>query len=253
MNFLIVDDDKFILRWLSHMIAQIESKCTILTAEDGIMGINIFNEEKIDIIITDIKMPNMDGIEMITKIRKKSKDIPIIVISAYSDFEIVRGSLKNSVFDYLLKDEIDKEKLETVINEVKKDFDMIRKTLKNIGLDYLENEKNETQRQYVNEGLTFIQMNFNRDISLTDLAAYIGISPEYLSKLFTEILGLSFTKYLTNYRLDIAKKILSEKRDTKIQFVSEFVGYNNVSYFSSLFKKKFKMTPYEYKSNVSGE
>lgn len=91
----------------------------------------------------------------------------------------------------------------------------------------------------------YLQHNFQKDISLNDVARNVGFNPAYLSVLFKEEAGMSFIKYLTCLRLDYAKKMLEE--GYKVVDVSKKSGYNNYRYFCDTFKKYIGMTPNEYK------
>lgn len=91
----------------------------IATVKDGKEAYRIFQEVHPEIVITDLKMPEMDGIELITKIKKESRNTQVIVLSNYSDFELVRDAMKAGAFDYLLKITLEKEELTRIITQVK--------------------------------------------------------------------------------------------------------------------------------------
>ncbi|MGX6979170.1 response regulator transcription factor [Vagococcus elongatus] len=102
------------------------------------------------------------------------------------------------------------------------------------------------KNSYVTESMKFIEENFMHPISLEDTASYVGLSQEYFSKIFSDENGINYSTYLTKVRLNKARKLL-EYSNYKVQNIAESVGYPNVSYFSTVFKKEFGCTPFEYR------
>ena len=117
---LIADDERLIRITLKNMIDWQALHCEVIaTVKDGKEAYRIFQEVHPEIVITDLKMPEMDGIELITKIKKESRNTQVIVLSNYSDFELVRDAMKAGAFDYLLKITLEKEELTRIITQVK--------------------------------------------------------------------------------------------------------------------------------------
>lgn len=104
MNVLIVDDEPKIRRGLKNLIERIcEFKAIVNTARDGISGLEIFNQSDPNLVFVDMKMPNMDGIEFIDRIKKRNPNIIIIIISGYAQFDYAQKAVRYGVMDYLLK------------------------------------------------------------------------------------------------------------------------------------------------------
>lgn len=99
--------------------------------------------------------------------------------------------------------------------------------------------------------LAYMEENYGSSITLTDVADHVGLSPEYLSRLFKEDTGMKFVVYLNNLRLKYALSLL-KNTNLKVYEVAEKVGYSNLSYFSTVFKKNFGQNPFEYKNSMSG-
>ncbi len=124
-SILYVEDEKYIQEELSEVI---ETFCeTLYTADDGIQGLKYFEAYNPDIVITDIKMPIMDGIEMCKKIKEKKQDIPIIFTTAFSDVDYFQEAIELQVEGYLLKPislELLEKKILTIIDnlELKKEL-----------------------------------------------------------------------------------------------------------------------------------
>ncbi|WP_240843607.1 response regulator [Acidaminobacter sp. JC074] len=95
------------------------------------------------------------------------------------------------------------------------------------------------------EAVAYIESNYKEDIRLKDVAAYVNISPHYFSKIFKDELGINFSDYITNYRINLAKVMLKEKKDS-IKSIAYSVGYNDPNYFSRIFKKVVGVSPKEF-------
>ena len=116
-SVLIVDDEKISRVAFRNMLDWAASGFDLVgTASDGIEALSMIERFEPDIVITDLVMPRMNGIELIKKLKKMEYDGKIIVISNYQEFELVREALKLGAMDYLLKTEIKKEKLSDLLN-----------------------------------------------------------------------------------------------------------------------------------------
>ena len=117
---LIADDERLIRITLKNMIDWKALDCEVIaTAKDGEEAFHIFTDMQPEIVITDLKMPGMDGIDLISKIKEVNKNTQVIALSNYSDFEYVRDAMKAGAFDYLLKVTLEKKELERIITQVK--------------------------------------------------------------------------------------------------------------------------------------
>lgn len=102
-------------------------------------------------------------------------------------------------------------------------------------------------QRHIDKALAYIQRNYCKDISLSDAAAYCGISPNYFSLLFKQKTGESFTKYLNRLRIEKAKILLSQT-DLYIYEISDSIGYGDLAYFSKIFKQQTGLSPSEWRS-----
>ncbi|MBP1991503.1 response regulator transcription factor [Paenibacillus eucommiae] len=118
---LIVDDEMLILKGLQYVINWEEHGAEIVaSAKDGIEAMEIVEQTMIHIMITDIKMPNMDGLELIRTIRRKGLNIKIVILSSYDDFEFVKEASKLGIENYLLKPVEEEELSDTILHSIKK-------------------------------------------------------------------------------------------------------------------------------------
>ncbi|HKL80365.1 MAG TPA: AraC family transcriptional regulator, partial [Mobilitalea sp.] len=111
-------------------------------------------------------------------------------------------------------------------------------------------KKVEQASGIINKSKAYIEENYHRDISLDDVSRYADISPYYFSKLFKEETGENFIEYLTNIRIEQAKKLL-QNRDMSIKIICADTGYSDPNYFSRIFKKQVGVTPTEYREKLA--
>ena len=120
INVLVAEDEPLILNAITNLISSIDSDFIIMAkAKNGLEVLQSLNTQPIDVIFTDIKMPMLDGLDLIQEIRNRSLDIPIVIISGYNDFSYAKRALILGVFDYLLKP-INTEELANTLKKLKK-------------------------------------------------------------------------------------------------------------------------------------
>lgn len=118
-------------------------------------------------------------------------------------------------------------------------------------IDSLRDEGNSSKRKIIRDIEDIIIKNLDKEISLEKIALQLYLNPSYLSRLFKENVGKSFTKYVMEKRIERAKELLREE-NYKIYEIGEFVGYENTKYFNKLFKEMVGITPKEYREKCSG-
>jgi len=195
--------------------------------------------EDVDVIFTDINMPNMTGLELIEKVKTGMgrNDIIFVIISAYDDYEFMRKAISLGVVDYCKKP-LEKEKtnetLENVISALKK-----------LG----KNQKHGESRNF-DSLLTYIKENYDKNLHLEDLSRKFYFNPNYLCMLFRRHLDTTFIEYIKSVRMNKAKELFDEGHMT-VSEVSSTVGYRDYSYFHKTFSAYFGITPAQYKKNAA--
>ena len=254
-KLLIVDDEPLIRKGISKLIDHDELAVgSIFEAADGISALRIVNNEKPDIVLTDINMPSMDGLEFAKKAREAHPGIKIAVITGYDYFDYAVTALKTGVDDYVLKP-VSKEDITNILKKLigklsRERADMeVRKTYEKLA-DIKESSDKGTD--YRSEILEVMGKRFGEsDFSLKVLAGEVALSPGYLSTLFKDIFGITFHEYLTVERLERAK-ILILSTGLKNYEIAEQVGFEDPNYFSTAFKKRFGLSPSKYRASAGG-
>ena len=131
--------------------------------------------------------------------------------------------------------------------------EMKRISLEYAGTNMPDNEINEKElSQRIFKAVVFIQQHYSEPINLEQIAMEANLNPEYLSRVFKEETGYNYSTFLSNIRLKKAEYLLINTVE-KVQNIAEMVGYSNVSYFSTIFKKKYGVNPYEFRRNNVGK
>lgn len=241
-KLLIADDEPRIRRGLAKNIAwNAIGFSTVKTVSNGKEALEIAEKILPHLIIIDIRMPELDGLEVIGKLREENIHSQVIIISGYDDFTYAQQAIRYGVCDYILKPINEADLYDRVLNVMDK--------LELAAVYTKEKKEEKTEESYKNyiikEAMNYIDLHFREDINLAMVADNIGVHPNYLSALFTKICGKSFVKYLTGKRIEEAKKLM-DGHTLKIYEISEMVGYSDYRWFSKVFKKWEGITPKKY-------
>ena len=225
MYRVVIADDESIIRKGLRELVDWKKLGLELSAEaaDGAQVLEHIKTFKPHILITDIKMPEMDGITLIKRVKESGLDTKIIIISAYSDYEFMKEAIKLGVDGYLLKP-IDNDELTSNLS------DLVIK---------IQNKEDRAQKigsSAVRSAIAYIEEHYSERISLMHLADKLGMNTSYLGQVFKKETGESFAEYLNKYRVQKAKELLSDPR-YKVYEVASIVGFNDYNYFFKIFKK----------------
>lgn len=270
---LLVDDEQIERMALAKKIDRYYGdKVDIYHAVNGREAVAMCSEQKNDIVIMDISMPEMNGVMAAKYIRKMDDQCSIIFLSAYDDFEYARNAIKVRALDYLLKpcdmndllavmdtalQKLDKE---NVFNgnsisgkEQNKETEICGSNANNVRenrskrTDNVRNSDEQTTIKYLKE---YVENNYIYDISMQEAAEEMGYSDAYFSKLFKQYFNQNFTAYLTEYRIKKAKELLSNTNHS-IKDISRMVGYTDSNYFAKIFKRLVGEIPSKYRENLT--
>lgn len=244
-NLLVVDDEVWMGEGLSKIIGKLEVPFSVTdTAQDGRQALSKLASQEIDLVITDIRMPGMDGLEMMKQMREQHFTQPVIIISAYNDFEYARSALRLGAIDYLVKP-IKNEEISFVLNNLQE----LLKREKGVPA-HGENKIDLNQLgggvDLVQSLLVIIEQSYMEDLSLSILADQAGFNASYLSRLFKMETGKGFVQYLREVRMKHARQLLVETTLTSAE-VARRVGFWDEKHFRRIFKKDFELTPGEYR------
>ena len=236
-TLLIVDDEYWIRYKLANRFdwAQFEIG-KILEAANGEEALKQIESEPVDVVITDMDMPYMDGGTFMQALRERHKDIPVVVLSGYSDFHIVREAILGGAMDYILKP-VKPEEL----------YEALRRVLNHAPAHSAKPAEpfgsvNQSTLVQIQE---YIRGHFEEELSLPRLSELFNVSQSHISRSFKKEFGVNLTVFINSCRLNAAREML-DKGEKNITETAALVGYSDYAYFSSLFKKQFGLSPREY-------
>ena len=253
---LIVEDEDIIRKGLSFKVNWLKYNCIVIgKAVDGVDGLEKIKELHPDIVITDIRMPFKDGIQMLDE-SKNEYDYEAIILSGYSEFEYAKQAISLGVSEYLLKP-IDFDELETIITKLTSKIELKHKQKSYNGLNaYIELlDKNHFQfdnikTKYVHRMLDYIKTNYDKKISIHEISEEFQVSTVYLNSKFKEETNHTFNDFLNRYRMIKALEFLKSD-DMLIYEVAERVGFQDYKYFSQVFKKYVGTSPTNFLESLN--
>lgn len=239
---VLVDDEITIREGFKKLFDWNAHGCEIVgEAADGIAAINEVSRLCPDIVIMDINLPMMNGLEAIRILRKKYPQIAFIIVSGYDDFAYCREALHLKIVDYILKP-VDFEAFGDVIDNLKIS---IYRELETEAEGVRESE--QTQLIFCMTG--YMREHLAEEISLKKLADEFHLNANYAGQMFRDKIGVNYQTYLANLRMEKAKSLLltSEK---PVSEIAELVGYKDYRMFTKAFKKSEKVPPSQYRKYV---
>lgn len=254
LKILIVDDEDIIRAGLRSLIDKnIPDYEVIGTARNGKEGLALALKLIPNVIIADIKMPYLDGLEMVDMIRPTLHDVKFIILSAYTDFPYLQHAIRSGVVDYLEKPVNRFElanRLNTIRNILNHQETLEKSREAEPSLPPPESLSGAKENATIEKAVQYVHANFFTDISLTVISKYLHINSNYFCTLFKKKTGVNFIDYLTNVRIENSKKLL-ENPNLKIYEISQMIGYYSSKHFSLLFKDLVGVTPTEYRESLN--
>ncbi|GAB6088426.1 response regulator transcription factor [Spirochaeta dissipatitropha] len=244
MNVMLVEDEQLLLEELAETFSWEGCGCRLLgTAGSYAEAVEKIPGLRIDLLITDIQLPDGNGIELVEQIRPKAA----IIITGHSQIDYAQRALRAGVADFLLKP-IDDAELRKAIQRAAErcaDFVVHSKDAQP-GSDVPQAGANPL----VDEALRFIQRRFRDNVSLFEAAEDLQITEGHLASVFKAQTGQTFVQALTSYRLNIAYTLLKDPR-YQILEVARKCGFNDPAYFTRVFKRRYGLSPSQFRTGKS--
>lgn len=243
LKVLVVEDEEFIRRGFVYTTDWLKMNCAVCAeASDGEEGLAKILELKPDIVITDIKMPGMTGLQMIEAAEKQGAQFCSIILSSYSDFEYAKTSIKLGVLEYILKP-VDETELAQAISRARNVIEKKQTSDKSTqNLLKLPEFPLASENYYVNETVKYIQKEYKTKLTIEALAGHLDVSVSYLSRKIKQVTNQTFLELLNSYRIIKASELLKTGR-YRVYEVSEMAGFSDCKYFCTVFKKYTGFSP----------
>ena len=238
LRVLLVDDEIMIREGFKQLFDWQAHDCEVVgEACDGMEALTQIDTLRPDIVIMDINIPIMNGLKVIQLSRIKHPNTAFVIVSGYDDFSYCREALRLQITDYILKP-VNYEEFGTCIDSLK--ISLFERRVSSAA-------EPEKQEERAITGITrYLQEHLAEEISLSVLAEQFHLNPQYISQLFKSEIGVNFLVYLTNIRMEKAKKLLLSTA-LSIAEVAEQSGYGDYRVFTKVFKKSEGSTPSQYR------
>ena len=255
-SLIIVEDSTLMRQGIAYSITHSLPWIDLVgEAEDAIQGKTLILEQKPDIVLTDIRLPGMTGLQMVRDVMEVYRP-QVIIVSGYSEFEYCKEALSLGGLAYIVKP-IDETELEEALKYAASkqldEHDIDKKLLfTDSSREDGSNLRGGTKSYYVNQVIRYIHAHYAEDISVSGIARMLNLNEDYLGRIFKESTSFSISEYRNNYRIAQASQMMANPEQT-IHEVSRAVGIENQHYFSQLFKQKMGITPSQYREFKLGK
>lgn len=244
MKILIADDERTIRNGLAGLIRNWFPDWEIVgLAENGKQALRIATQEKPQIALVDINMPEMNGLEMIEKLRSILPNTLVVILSGYDQFTYAQQGIRLGIMDYLLKP-VDREQLFMVLREAGERA--AKQTVERV-------EEGADDLSPAQQARALLEGSFtDAETSLNQVAACLHMSASSLTRSMQKEFGMSFGEYLTALRIEKACYFLANT-EQKMYEIAENCGYGSQHYFSRVFRKQRGQTPQAYRKSNRGK
>jgi YesN/AraC family two-component response regulator len=237
---ILIDSDETILSGLSYKLDWERHMCKLVaTARDAYEGIRLIEAHEPNILLTDISLPDRNGLAMLAGLLPGFPDMQVTVLTRRRDFDSAREALRLGVARYLLKPAKSAELEEALAAMVGK--------LRRLAVPVPQEAEDDSGGFIVRKATAFIEENCEKKLSLADAAEACSVSPWHLSKLFGKTGNQSFYNILNRARIYRAKRLLDDP-SLRVGVIAKRVGYGDISHFSRVFKKVVGISANEYRN-----
>ncbi|MCS7462079.1 response regulator [Paenibacillus doosanensis] len=244
-KLLIADDESEIRNGLSQYFPWNEVGFEVVgQADNGMHALNYILQHPVDVLLCDIKMPVMSGIDVAKELFEQRSKINIVLLSGYREFEFAQQALNYGVKHYLLKPTKYSE-ITKVFERIKEDLDQISRQSPPLPDAPVLTEPSVSEKA-IDKVRNYIHENY-KEACLENAAKIVYMNPYYLSKYFKQKTGENFSDYLTRVRMNKAAELLKDV-SYKTYEISDLVGYSNAKNFTRTFRRFFGKTPREYRN-----
>ncbi len=245
---VVAEDEELLLNSLIQKIETIDLGFDVIgKAQTGAQAFDLIKELTPDLLVSDIKMPIVDGLTLLENVHDKFPYIKTIIISGFSDFEYARRAIRINVSEYLLKP-VDPKELYNALLNIRTKLELEQSTYSSIFNDAMTRNSPDQIAKALKE---YINCHYNDEINLNLIAHGMNYSAAYLTRLFCTQYEITPSKYIISLRMSRAKYLLSHNQELSIKQIGEIIGYHDQGYFSRIFKKYTGLSPFEYRESIS--
>ncbi|MEW9668368.1 response regulator [Ammoniphilus sp. 3BR4] len=248
-SILIVDDERWVRTSLKKIVERTELPFQVIhEATHGLEALDWLKEHRADVVITDVRMPVMDGLQLVHSIQEANMPMEMIIVSGHDEFQYAQKAIRLGVRDYLLKP-VMVEDMARCLSGIKDGIESRKKQAENQSSMHKEESENGSERSTIEHVIAYIKKNMPGEVTLQDTAAAVHLNPSYLSHLFKQQTQINFIDFVLKLRMEEAQKLLTTT-SLRISEIADRLGYHDTSYFSHSFKRTVGQTPSEFRKEI---
>ncbi|MDQ1912764.1 response regulator [Paenibacillus sp. GD4] len=240
---LLVDDERWVRTSLRKTMERMELPFEVVQeSANGLEARDWLERNEVDLVMTDIRMPVMDGLQLVRFVHELERPPEVVIVSGHDEFSYAQQAMKYGVSEYMLKP-VTEEDLETCLTGLRKKLLKKQAALESQGDgDAVDTREMSTIEQVIH----FVKSRLPGEVSLQEAAGAVFLNPSYLSQLFKQEMKVNFVDYVLTLRMEEARRLL-RTTSLRISDIAERVGYADISYFSNTFKRLLGETPSEFR------
>ena len=220
MQVLIVDDEPYMVDYLRKLVDWEQYGFEhVYTADGGSMARDMLDKYQPELLITDIRMPKISGLDLCRHIFEKKYLTKVMILSGYGEFEYAKQAIQYGVSEYLLKP-ILKDEFEEILEK------MLER--------HFATQKEQQEKEKTG-----------------DVIFEVHLNPSYLSRYFKESTGENLSNYVTRCKMEKAAWLL-DNTEQKINEIMLQLGYQKSQHFAKIFREQYGVSPKEYKKGIRG-
>lgn len=246
-KIIIADDEVWVIFGIKKLIHRSGLPFEVVgEASNGIKAYEMIKDLQPDLLITDIRMPGLSGLELMRKLQEEKLNFKVVLISGYAEFEYAKEGLRLGAFDYLLKP-VEEESISAILRRY---MELVEKEHEEQAQEEMNAWQDpEIEEPRVRKIIEKINQQYTEKISLQEFADEYNLSIGHLSTLIKKETGVSFSEYVTAKRMEDAKKLLRNE-ELSVDEIASRVGYNDYFYFTKAFKKYEGVSPSVYRKKI---
>lgn len=251
-DVVLVDDDVIVIEFLMKVIPwQDYGFQVVANFQDSSDALIFMLENPYDVLITDIGMPKLNGIELIEKLKSSKINSYNVILSCHDEFTFAQQAIKLEAYDYILKESMEESNIIDLLDRLKNRIDQERYS-SNQHLKVTQFLEMTTRNEDVIKAQKYVQTHLGEKISLTEVAEHLHLNSSYFSRMYKKETGEGFIEYVTRVKMEKALELLDQSIKTVEQIAYE-LGFESKSYFLKTFKRFYGLSPksFKYKNRLS--
>jgi len=248
---MLVEDETFVRESVRELIHWEDMGFTLAgEASNGVEALEMILQEPPDLVLCDIVMPKMDGLELLKETRKANIASKFVMLTCMGDFESMRQAMEFGASNYILKLSMSVKDLRETLTKISAELSVSQSAGRNQLMSIAQQDQISTLDKIthpeVKKIILYIEKHYKEDIKLSSLARHVMMGENYVSALFKKKTGETLIHYLHRIRIEKAIEYLLTT-DLSVSQIGQNVGFMNDNYFIKIFKRMMGTTPSQYR------